>query len=176
MAANAIIPPVQLNQMWQDKHLVAWYLHDLTAEQRDDLAYHYWRWLNRRDVTLTQVQSSFEATLWLTDPTHPEYQPRRPQALAAQAGHLAEQHPDDASHYQRARTYLLADQVDISTSGQHLYFIRRAGGSQHNVYLDYHTDRRGIRRHSCTCANPTVCWARVLADTLAAWRAQGVAA
>jgi hypothetical protein len=63
--------------MWNtDKHQVAWLLLDLTPEQRDDLAAAYHRWLNRGDISLKEVQSSFAATLWLTEPHNPEYEPR----------------------------------------------------------------------------------------------------
>jgi hypothetical protein len=74
---TATITPEALNEMWQqDKHQIAWLLHDLTPEQRDELAVAYHHWLNRGDIRLAHVQSSFEATLWLTEPHNPEYKPR----------------------------------------------------------------------------------------------------
>jgi hypothetical protein len=77
MAIQTIIPPAELNGLWnKDRHAAAWYLFDLSAAQRDDLAYAYWRWINRPDVSLARVVDSFEALLWLTEPHNPDYQPR----------------------------------------------------------------------------------------------------
>jgi hypothetical protein len=74
---ETIITPARLNDLWDaDKHAVAWLLHDLTEEQRDALAVDYWHWLDRGDIRLTEVQNSFEAAMWLTEPDHPEYKPR----------------------------------------------------------------------------------------------------
>jgi hypothetical protein len=94
------------------------------------------------------------------------------QALATLATDLAALLPADAPHYQRAAEHLRAGPVNIAMSGARLYFISRAGGSEHTVQLNGNPAHLGIRRHTCTCANPQVCWARALAEVLEAWREQ----
>jgi hypothetical protein len=103
---STIITPAELHNLWQqDKHQVAWLLLDLTEEQRDELAVAYHRWLNRGDIRLTEVQSSFEAIMWLTEPHNPEYQPRPVAAPSPARPSFAPTYDQIVAAYENASSY-----------------------------------------------------------------------